>query len=211
MNSWAVFSDFDGTITATETFAVMMRKFAPELSAELVPRMMARELSLRVGVRQILEAIPSKAFPGVLEQVRQAPLRPGLVEFMDFLDERGVPLVVVSGGLADMVAAAMGDLLQRAHAVHAINIDTSGPTLGVQSDFEDGDELVAKVRVMEKYPSERSVSIGDSVTDIHMSEKADIVFARDRLTGYLTDLGVSFIPWNDWHDVRTTLEKLWDA
>ncbi len=50
-----VFCDFDGTITAVETFAGMLKEFAPDLSAQIMPQMYARTLSLRRGVSQLLE------------------------------------------------------------------------------------------------------------------------------------------------------------
>ena len=38
---------------------------------------------------------------------------------------------------------------------------------------------------MAQYTAESKIAIGDSVTDINMALAADIVFARDRLQGYL--------------------------
>jgi len=61
-----VFCDFDGTITAVETFAGMLKEFAPDLSAQIMPQMYARTLSLRRGVRQLLESIPSQKYADIL-------------------------------------------------------------------------------------------------------------------------------------------------
>lgn len=210
MRSGAVFVDFDGTITASETFVSALERFAPRLSAELVPRMYARELSLREGVRRLLESIPSGDYPALVDTVRGAELRAGLPELCDFLDARGAPLVVVSGGLRDMVHAALGRLVHRAHAIHAVDVDASGAHLAVRSDLEEGDELVAKARVLERYPGPR-VAVGDSVTDVGMARRADLVFARDRLRGYLDELDLAWLPWNDFHDVRAALAARWGA
>ncbi|HEY9802138.1 MAG TPA: hypothetical protein V6D25_17385 [Leptolyngbyaceae cyanobacterium] len=40
-----VFCDFDGTITVEETFVAVLKKFAPELSAQLLPEMYAKRLT----------------------------------------------------------------------------------------------------------------------------------------------------------------------
>ncbi|HEY9823810.1 MAG TPA: hypothetical protein V6D19_00055, partial [Stenomitos sp.] len=63
---YVVFCDFDGTITAQETFVAILKQHAPELSALLMPKMYRLELTLREGVRQILESIPSAAYPEIV-------------------------------------------------------------------------------------------------------------------------------------------------
>ncbi len=61
-----VFCDFDGTITAVETFVAMFKVFAPEVSSQLLPQMYDRKLTLRQGVRRILKSIPSIKNPTFL-------------------------------------------------------------------------------------------------------------------------------------------------
>ena len=55
-----VFCDFDGTITAVETFVAMFKEFAPDVSAAVLPQLYNRQITLRQGVRQILESILSR-------------------------------------------------------------------------------------------------------------------------------------------------------
>ncbi|NEO28763.1 MAG: 2-hydroxy-3-keto-5-methylthiopentenyl-1-phosphate phosphatase, partial [Kamptonema sp. SIO4C4] len=99
----AVFCDFDGTITAVETFAGMMKTFAPQLCAELLPQLYEKKITLREGVRQILESIPSSQYEAAIAFADDKPIRPGLAEFIDFLDSQQIPFHVVSGGLKGMV------------------------------------------------------------------------------------------------------------
>jgi 2-hydroxy-3-keto-5-methylthiopentenyl-1-phosphate phosphatase len=98
-----VFCDFDGTITVEESFVAVLKKFAPELSAQLLPQMYTRQITLREGVRKILESIPSSRYPKILDFTQPQPIRPGFVELLDFLEAEKVPLVIVSGGLRGMV------------------------------------------------------------------------------------------------------------
>lgn len=218
-----VFCDFDGTITAEETFVGMLKEFTPELSDKLMPEMYARRLTLREGVRQLLESIPSSRYPDILNYAQPKATRPGLVELLDFLDEQGVPFVVVSGGLRGMVETVLSQvkttggtsdattqtLLERVAAIYAVDVDTSREFLQVKSAFEGGTELVAKVKVMEKHPTEEQIAIGDSVTDLMMALHAPTVFARDRLSQYLEEHNKPYLPWNDFFDIRTQLSQLW--
>lgn len=204
-----VFCDFDGTITAEETFAGMLKQFEPDLSAQLIPEMYTLRLTLRQGVRQILESIPSKRYSEILDYARLKPVRPGLVELLDFLDAQGVPFVVVSGGLRGMVETVMGQLVERVDAIYAVDADISSDYLRVQSGFEGDTELVSKVQVMAQYDADEPIAIGDSVTDLNMALQAPMVFARDRLAKYLDSRQKLYIPWNDFFDVRDHLTQMW--
>ncbi|BAY74576.1 HAD-superfamily hydrolase [Nostoc linckia NIES-25] len=206
-----IFCDFDGTITVEETFVAVLKKFAPELSAKLIPEMYAQRLTLREGVREILQSIPSSSYAEILEFTRLQPTRPGFLELLDFLDFQGVPLVVVSGGLRGMVEIVLGGTQQRVRAIHAVDVDTSGTLLKVHSDYEGETELVAKVQVMAEYPADEKIAIGDSLTDLNMGLEASLVFARDRLAEYLKEHQKPYITWNDFSQIRDYLAKSWGS
>ncbi len=211
-----VFCDFDGTITAVETFAGMLKEFAPQLSAELMPQMYTRKLTLREGVRQILSSIPSARYPEIIHYAQSKPVRPGLSQLLDFLDLHHVPFVLVSGGLRGMVEAVLSraatggeSVLERMAAIYAVDVDTTGELLQVISEFEGDTELVAKVQVMAQHPADEQIAIGDSLTDLNMALTAPIVFARDRLLEYLDEYHKPYIPWNDFFDIREQLSQMW--
>jgi 2-hydroxy-3-keto-5-methylthiopentenyl-1-phosphate phosphatase len=206
-----VFCDFDGTITAIETFAGMLKEFAPELSAQLMPEMYSHRLTLRDGVRQLLESIPSKRYPEIIDYAASKPVRPGLSESIDFFHGCGVPFIVISGGLRDMVEVVLDreQLMDKVASIYAVDIDPSSDRLKVHSEFEADSELVAKVQVMEQYTAREKIAIGDSVTDINMAMQADLVFARDRLIDYLQAENKPYIPWNDFFEIRDYLARKW--
>ncbi|MCT7948721.1 HAD-IB family phosphatase [Ancylothrix sp. C2] len=202
-----IFCDFDGTITAEETFVAMLKHFTPELSAKLMPEMYELRLTLRQGVRQLLESIPSKKYPEILEYSSTKKIRTGFIELLDYLDSQNIPFIVVSGGLRGMVETVLGPLKNRVQAIYAVDVDTSSEYLQVKSPFEAGNELVSKVSVMEKHPTEQTIAIGDSVTDLNMAMEASLVFARDRLIHYLNDREKPYIPWDNFLDIRNYLNN----
>ena len=204
-----VFCDFDGTITAEETFVAMLKHFAPEVSAQVMPEIYELRISLREGVRQMLSAIPSDRYPEIIEFSKTKQIRPGLVELLDFLDAEGVKFVVVSGGIRIMVETVLGELVNRVEAIYAVDVSNAGDFLQVHSDFEGDTELMAKVQVMNLYDASEKIAIGDSVTDLNMGLEASLVFARDRLAKYLDERQKSYISWDDFFDVRQYLANLW--
>lgn len=194
----------------------MLKEFTPQLSEQLMPQMYARRLTLRAGVRQLLESISSADYPKILEYAKFKPIRPGLEELLDFLDTQNVPFVVVSGGLQGMVETVLSQagtgaksLRKRVAAIYAVNVDTTGDFLRVISEFEGDTELVSKVQVMALHPAQEQIAIGDSVTDLNMALHAPVVFARDRLIQYLDEHNKPYIPWNDFFDVREQLFQRW--
>ena len=207
----AVFSDFDGTITAQESFVRVLETFAPEASALLIPKMYDLSLSLREGVRLLLESIESRHYPEMLDSVRRTPLRPGFEEFLSFLEARGIPFVIVTGGITAFVRATLGPLEKRVNGIYGADLDTGGRTLKLHSDWEAGSELVSKPLVLETvrktFPVDLPVAIGDSVTDLEMALACPVVFARDRLAGYLDQRGRSYYRYEDFVDIRRTFQK----
>lgn len=204
-----VFCDFDGTITEQETFVAVLKRFVPELATVLIPKIYALELTLREGAMKMLEAMPSSVYPEIIEFSASQPLRPGLPEFLDFLEAQAIPFVVITGGLKGMVEAAIPELLSQIHAVYGNEINTEGAHFKVHSPALGDTELVSKVDIMKRYPAQQTIVIGDSVTDLKMALAGDVVFARDRLAEYLGDRDVAYHPWDDFHDIQKTLATLW--
>nr|MCF6371532.1 haloacid dehalogenase-like hydrolase [Tychonema sp. BBK16] len=188
----------------------MLKHFAPQLSSELMPEMYAGRLSLRSGVRQLLESIPSECYGEIIDFSRPKLMRSGLVELLDFLDTKNVHFVIVSGGLRIMVETVIGDLVDRAKAIYAVDVDATGPRLQVNSPFEGDTELVSKVRVMALYAAEEQVAIGDSVTDFNMALQASSVFARDRLAEYLDEQQKPYTKWDNFFDILDNLSQKWN-
>ena len=173
--SKTIFCDFDGTISAGETFVKVLKTYTPELAAELIPRIHSFEVTLREGVTRMLESIPSERWEEVVRCADDVPLREGFAELAHWARDHGVPLVVVSGGLDAMVRRKLADLVDVVTAVHAVRIDPSGSHLRVVSPFADEVELVAKVDVMAQYPASDRIAIGDSTTDVRMDQVAEVV------------------------------------
>ena len=202
-----VFSDFDGTITAVESLEAVFREFLPGRWDPVKERILAGEATLREAVPGIIEQIPSHKCPEIIDFVSKMPIRDGFEGFLDFLDENGIPLVIVSGGVRKMVEIKLGELINRVHEVVAVDVDASQSHLRVHSRYEGGDELVDKASVINRYQAEKKIVIGDGLTDFNMARHADLVFARDSLAGYLEKNGIPHIRWNDFTDIKRKLRQ----
>lgn len=203
-----VFCDFDGTITTKDTFVTILRQIVPETCDRILPEIFARRITLRDGVRLLVEAIPSSRYAEIIELSKPYKVRRGFVELLDFLDSHQIPLVLVSGGLRCMVEAVIGDLRDRLLGLHACELICGGEFLEISSQYEHGTELMAKVQVIAAYDCDEAIAIGDSITDLQMALHVPIVFARDRLANYLDqEYHKPYFAWNDFFDVRDRLAQ----
>ncbi len=200
-----VFCDFDGTITTEDTFVKMLKKFTPNLAAKLLPEIYNLRLTLRDGVRQLMESIPSAKYPEILAFMQCETQRPGFTQFLDFLTAKNIKIVIISGGLKGIIEAILGDFKEQIYAIHAFDVDTTQPYLQVKSDYESDTELVSKVQVIKYYNVQDFVVIGDSITDLQMALYSPVVFARYPLTKYLDEKQKKYILWSDFYDI---MEKL---
>ena len=203
-----LFCDFDGTITARESLEAVLKEFAAHKYDDMMKRLKSGEVTIREGVREMVEAIPSAKYPDIIQFVRDIPIRPGFDALLDLLEGRGIPFIVLSGGLRGMVEARLGPLVDRVHRIIAADVDTSDTYLKVYSAWEMGSELVAKAEVMKEFAADERIVIGDGITDFQMARHADTIFARDSLAAFLDEAGMPYYPWTDFFEIREKLETL---
>lgn len=197
-----VFADFDGTITMEDTLVGAIRLFAGEEEFQEYNQKLAKgEMTLSQVVRYAFDGAPSDRLPRMLEYVRSVPLRPGFEDFLDEMDRRGVPVVVISGGMRQFVEQTLAPFRDRLLGLHAVDLDASGPRMRLISAYDDGNELLKKTDVMALYEYRHAVGIGDSFTDRNMSRAVDTIFARDILAQYLEKLGEPYLPYETFYDV----------
>jgi 2-hydroxy-3-keto-5-methylthiopentenyl-1-phosphate phosphatase len=204
-----VFCDFDGTIAINDTFVGAAELYAPGLWADLKQELYSFRMTLRQAIDQLLAGMPADCYPHLADYARNQPIRAGFVEFLDFLDDRQVPIVVVSGGVQSMVEATLAPYLDRLAGIHAVNVEPQGPGLRGQSPFQSDTEMLAKYRVIEQYAPDEAILIGDSITDLEAALQVPLVFARSHLVDYLTDRQKPFVHWSDFHDIRRELAARW--
>lgn len=201
-----VFCDFDGTITAEETFVAMLKRFTPEATAAVLPQIYHRQITLKQGVRTLLEALPASVYHDIIEYTRTKPIRPGFAELLNFLEAHHIPFVVISGGLKGMVEAVLEPFLPQIEGIYAMEVDVSGSRLKLRSPYEGETEMVAKADILAKYQQQHdlteTIAIGDSVTDWNLALAASTVFARPPLTDFLVEQGKSYIAWETFTDIQ---------
>lgn len=204
-----VFCDFDGTITTEETFIGMLKRYASDDYARVEKLVNQRRITLVDAVRRLVESIPSASFSDMQNYISNQAIRPGFEVLLDFLYDRDVPFVVISGGLLEQVQARLQPFEHRIHRMHAARIETDAEYIKVISPYENNAELVSKKVVMDTYNFKEAVAIGDGITDMTMAARADVVFARENLCRYLDKIGRTYLRWETFFDIRDALAEHW--
>lgn len=204
-----VFCDFDGTITKQETFVAMLNRFAPEKMKEFGKKLFQKKITLREGVRGVVESIPSRHYRDMVEFINDEEIREGFEELLMFLKDADTPFIIISGGLKDSVERRLESYMDFIAGIYAPSIDASGDFLKMVSAFEEDNELVAKARVMDLFSYDQSISIGDGATDHKMALHSTLVFTRDRLATFLNKSQVWYVPWENFLDIKKYLVQTW--
>ncbi len=208
--------DFDGTITQRDTLHVIVESYGERgLWERLEPRLRVGAITVEQAMQEEFAAV--RATPDEVRDAvrRQAPIRDGFSEWVDWCARHGHRLVVLSNGFRSVIEPVLADVgLGHLEVVaHDARFSRDGCRL-VWSDRGERCDLCGRPCKREplraRWHGERLVYLGDGISDRCASLLADVVFARNGLSEHLTGIDVPFIPFEDFHDVRDALES-WDG
>jgi len=178
-----VFLDFDGTITAQETFEAMVRRFVPDMANEILPQIHSGAKSIKEGVEELFRLIKRSQYEAIENFYKQySDIRGGFKGFLDCLQKKKIPIVILTGGLKDAVkwvfdcnnikrfldnieiyGASVVPPIEAESSVEFIRVE------GVEGRCENDRELVSKREIIEKKIKKQKfneiIYIGDSKTD----------------------------------------------
>ena len=203
-----VFCDFDGTISERETLRALLMHFVPETAGPIIARLDARAMTLRDALPQLVTAIPSRLRGEIIAYTASEPIREGFGELLDYLAGRAIPFVVLSSGLGFYIEAMLAPYRERIHAIHALEVDTSGEYMRLNLAHDHPREAMPKAWVMRDYGARHTIAIGDAMSDLEMAAAADTVFARDRLLAHMRERGRPVHAFQNFHDVCRQLRDL---
>ena len=207
-HKYIVFCDFDGTIIEEDTMLSILLRFVPEGYDQMVEAIKAGTTTLSKELPKLFALIKSDCYRELVHELKKFKIRPGFSELLDYLKEKEIPFVIISGGISGIVEANVSKEMDKITSVHAAGIDLSEQYMHLSSSWDDGFEIVSKPEVMKRYNYEKAICIGDGYTDMGMSERSDIVFARDLLAEILLLQNKDFFLWEDFFDIRQHLEKI---
>lgn len=213
METLLIACDFDGTITRRDTLHLIVEAYGTRgLWQAIEPRLRAGQLTVEQAMQEEFASV--RATPEQVRELvlREAGLRPGFPELVDWARDHGHRLVVVSSGFRTVIDALLGHW-GLGHLEVTSNEARFSPE-GCELVWADrGDACGECGRRCKRHdlrghlrPGEVLVYLGDGISDRCGARMADVVFARHHLARDLAEDRVPFIPFEDFVEVRERLD-----
>jgi 2-hydroxy-3-keto-5-methylthiopentenyl-1-phosphate phosphatase len=204
--------DFDGTITQRDTLHVVMEAFGPEgLWDSIEPRMRAGELTVDQAMREEFAAVHA-----TIDEVREvvlaaAPLRAGFPALMAWAADHGHELVIMSAGFRSIIDIVLG--VADIEGLEIVSNDAHFSRDGCEITWslpggpcDRCGRSCKRHALSERRGGRTAVYIGDGISDRCPSLDADIVFARDGLAEFLDEQARVYQGFDDFFDIRRSLD-----
>jgi 2-hydroxy-3-keto-5-methylthiopentenyl-1-phosphate phosphatase len=207
-----IFVDFDGTITEQDLLDRIAQTFGdPAVYAEVDAGLDDRRLTLHEVLRREFEPVRAP-LPEVVEWVLEhATIRHGFGALVRLAEERGYRLVVLSSGFRELIEPVLAR--DGFDELDVLSNSVDPDPAGWRVRFRDEEscpvcgEPCKRSAVIAQADGGRSIYIGDGISDRCGAEASDLVFARRGLAAYLTKRGISFEPFEDFHQVVEGIEQ----
>lgn len=211
-----IFSDFDGTITERDVIIMIMEKFAPSKWVEIKDKILYnRTITLKNGVEMLFGLLESSKKDEIIAYAKnEAKIRSGFKEFLNFCSHENIEFNVLSGGLDFFIEPVLEEYKSKLK-IFCNSGDFNSEKIRIKYSYLPlqcslcGDCGCCKIEIIEKHEKEQfiRVLIGDSLTDLAPSRVVDVVFARGDLIKYLKQEKISYIPFNDFYEVKEKLAQ----
>ncbi|MGC5324807.1 2-hydroxy-3-keto-5-methylthiopentenyl-1-phosphate phosphatase [Brevibacillus sp. SYSU BS000544] len=210
-----LFCDFDGTITEKDNIIAIMREFALPGWEELTDQILGQQISIREGVGKLFATIPSHRKQDIVDfLLREARIRAGFAEFIQYCKKQDITLLITSGGIDFFVYPMLAPYGLDEH-IYCNGSDFSQDTITITwphacDEHCTTDCGMCKTAIIRQYdPSTHyRIVIGDSITDLAGAKIADFVIARSLLETKCNELQLPYRPFSTFFDVIDALEQI---
>jgi 2,3-diketo-5-methylthio-1-phosphopentane phosphatase len=208
----SVLVDFDGTVCRHDVAEHLLIEFGDPRWSEYDAAWERGELDARTMLlaQAAMLRVPDDDL--VAYALEHCPIDPTFAPFVAWCDERDVPLTLVSDGFGIYIepllrAVGLGRIPVRTNRWQRQADDRLAFPHGHPECIGCG---TCKMLAVQQAPGP-VVFVGDGSSDRYGALHADLVFAKDALVGWCDRDGVPAVIWDDFDDVRATLEDLAEA
>lgn len=215
----AIFCDFDDTITRTNVTDTVLDKFADPLWRDIQEDWLAGRLSAREVLQKQMPLITaqSQELEALIDSVEVDPF---FGDFASLCAKENDSLYILSDGFDYWIKK----ILQRALPAHngaaskvrvfACGLDLEGDKVAISFPyFPEGCAhgcATCKPTLFEqlKADADKSIVIGDGLSDLLLAKDADLLLAKNGLREYCEREGIRSQPFSDFRDVVQIIKKL---
>lgn len=212
------FIDFDGTVTRNDIWVHTLRKFASDKDEfdRISKEYHSGNLDGRETIKRHLDLIKHFSFDKFHKYLDEEEIDKHFSEFIDFCNERGYEVNIVSGGMDHYI-----NYILNRHSIdvkiYSCHMKYDEVSQKISCELIHTDEycklcetckrniLISRTNDLE---NEISVFIGDSDSDFCVSGYADMVFAKGRLASHCWKNNITYFDYHDFSDIKKKIIKL---
>lgn len=211
----AIFCDFDGTITERDMIITIMEEFGAPGWEKIKDQILGQEISIQSGIGQLFAGISTDKRDEITAYAQKvAVIRQGFPEFLEFCREQNIDFWVTSGGI-DFFVIPLLRPLGIDNPIFCNASDFAGEQIQILwphacDEHCDNGCGMCKPSVMRRFPEEDlfRVVIGDSITDLQASKRADFVLARSLLLRKCEELELPHAAFTTFYDCIEALKGI---
>jgi HAD superfamily phosphoserine phosphatase-like hydrolase len=206
---WAVFADYDGTITDLDTFDVLVRRAAgPGPWHAIERRLAAGELTLRAALEEEASYVRETLDEADARLLREITFDRSFVDFATHCERTGIPLTVLSSGIEPLIRRMLArhGLSHLPVIANDIEVRPEGWTILFNGEHANGTDK-AGIVAEAKAGGATTVFIGDGRSDFDAALCADVRFAKrgSALERHLLREALEFTPFERFSDLLDAL------
>ena len=176
----------------------------PDVYQEVEDGLHGGTMPLREVITREFEPVRRPLEEVVQWELDNVRVRDGFRDFVEHARKHGWRVVIVSSGFHELIEP----ILEREGVeveLHANRVDPSTDGWRVEWRYDEScdscGESCKRSLVQELAGDDQLVYIGDGFSDRCAAEASDLVFATRGLAEYLDERGISYEPFDDFHDV----------
>ncbi len=200
-----VFVDYDGTITDRDTLDVLVQRAAGDAAWDAIERKLKRgELSLRDTLAQQAALVRCSLDEADAHLRATVAFDPTFGSFVAACAARGIPIHVVSSGVAPLIRRRLEDngLGHLTLVANDVDPHPDGWRFRFRDASANGTDKHALVRAAQA-AGQTVVYVGDGISDYDAAKAADRRFVKHgrSLHRHLSELGISFVAFNQFAEI----------
>ena len=204
--------DFDGTVTRQDTLVEILNRYGSPTWTQIQKKVVSGEVSIREGLRSEMGSVQAsrqEIEQFLAERVQLDPTFPG---FLKRMRERGIPVVLITGGFDLCVETVMAQsglwpvpfLANRLHqAGGSWQVDFPYPSATCTACGHCKGDPLRNWRAQ----GYTTVFAGNGVTDRCAALNASLTFAKDELETWCRREAVPATRFEDFNDIQEELER----
>jgi 2,3-diketo-5-methylthio-1-phosphopentane phosphatase len=200
----SVLVDFDGTACTHDVAEHLMDRFGDSSWRDWDDRWLRGEIDTRSAIRAQVQPFAARSGELIAYAVEHCPLDPTFAPFVGWCRANGLTTTIVSDGLGlyiEPILAAAG-----IGGMPIITNDWDGGAMAFPNGHPECNWCGTCKMLAVQRASGPVAFVGEGHSDRYGALYADIVFAKDVLVDLCRDDGIPFVPYQDFDDVRATLE-----